>query len=498
MRMIKNQTSRKALTRRQFLKRGLYGSLTAGLSSSLWLTGCRKQQQEIKRPNVLLIVLDTARADRFSFLGYNRSTSPHIDALASEAAIYKRAYAPAFWTLPSHASLFTGLYPSQAGATSETNRLPAFNTTLAEVLKKVGYDTAAFICNAWVSKERGFAKGFDRFYEMWRPQNFSQAPKRPSRAEWAAVKMAFDWLNKRKTAKNPFFLFINFNSPHMPYFPPDPFQADFIKAEYQNEEINRLSKINGMWAHLAGELKLSERDLRIMSDLYDGEIAFADYCTGKVTDQLKTLGILDDTLVIVTSDHGENIGEHGLIDHLLSMYETTLHIPLVIRYPKHIQAGATFDNLVSLVDIVPTILDLCDVRNKNKTLKFAGTTLAGSDQPDRTFVIAENERPINGIELMKSRFPNFDTGKIDYRMRALRTNQHKLIWNIDDGKELYDLQADPGELNNLADELAEIADRLHGTLVKWMRQTPSESDVPILEGKDHESLKILRSLGYLK
>ena len=494
--MKKNQPSDKPLTRRELLKRGVYGGLAMGLSGSLLLTNCRHKR--IKKPNVLIIVLDTARADRFSFLGYNRKTSPYIDALALESTVFKRAYAPDFWTLPSHASLFTGLYPSQARATSETDHLPAFNTTLAAVLRGAGYDTSAFVCNAWVSKERGFAQGFDQFYEMWKPENRQQVAQGPGRTESATTSAVLDWLGQHKKSPNPFFLFINFNMPHMPYNPPEPFRTSFIKPEYKFDEISRLSKITGMWAYLAGELKLSERDLRIMSDLYDGEIAFSDHCTGKVIDCLKNLGILDDTLVIITSDHGENIGEHGLIDHLLSMYETTLHVPLVLRYPKHFKAGASFDNLVSLVDIFPTVLELCNLGNESEKLKPAGVSFTDADRQRRPFIIAENDRPLNGIKLMNSRFPAFDTGTIDYRVRAIRTEKHKLIWKLDRSKELYDLQADPAELNNLADQQPEICDKLHAILVNWTKQTPSTSDTPLMEGQDPESLRILRSLGYVE
>lgn len=139
--MGRKQKSVRALSRRDILKYGLYGGLAVGLSPGLWLGGCGDKRGE-KRPNVILIVLDTARADRFSCLGYERKTSPNIDGLASQGIVYERAYTTNFWTLPSHASLFTGLYPSQAGATSETLQLPLTNTTLAEMLKEASYDTA--------------------------------------------------------------------------------------------------------------------------------------------------------------------------------------------------------------------------------------------------------------------------------------------------------------------------------------------------------------------
>ncbi len=306
------------------------------------------------------------------------------------------------------------------------------------------------------------------------------------------------WLEQNRGATNPFFMFINFNSPHMPYNPPYPFQANFVRAEYDDGELSRLAKVKGMWAYLAGELKLSERDLRVMSDLYDGEIAFVDYCVGKVTEQLRNLGIINETLIIVTSDHGENLGEHGLIEHSLSMYETTLHVPLLIRYPENFKAGDSLNDLVSLVDITPTILDSCDIRGEIGMLEPQMVSLAREDRPRRKFVAAENERPMNGIRLMRSKFPTFDTTKIDHPMRAIRTERHKYIWSVGDGAELYDLRDDPGELHNLISEQPEIRNELHGMLAKWMKEIPAAGDLSLLKGKDVESLKVLRSLGYLE
>ena len=488
----------RGLSRREILKYGLYGGLAAGLSPSLWLSGCGKQWRG-RRPNVLLIVLDTARADRFSCVGYERKTSAHIDKLALEGAIYESAYATNFWTLPSHASLFTGLYPTQAGATSETLQLPLSNTTLAEMMKQAGYGTAAFVCNTWVSAERGFAKGFDEFHEMWRPANQSQVAPQPGWPERATLRKVLGWLDQQKAAGNPFFVFINLNCIHLPYRPPEPFLTHFVGNKgYNNKEVNRIAEITSMWAHLAGEVKLSERDFRIMSDLYDGEVAFADQCVGQIVERLRDSGVLDDVVVIVTSDHGENLGEHGRIDHNLSMYETTLHVPLVIRYPRRLKEGTRIDDLVSLVDIAPTILDLCGVQDGMEKLKPSETSLARDDRPHRAFVVAGNERPLTGIALMKDRYPSFDTSTIDYRMRAIRTDPYKLIWSIGGGMELFDLQTDPGELHDLADTRVQARDKLHKMLTNWMDQIPSAGDITLLESRDKESLEILRSLGYVE
>jgi arylsulfatase A-like enzyme len=496
--MVRKQKSVKGLNRRQVLKYGLSGGLAAGLSPGLWLSGCGGWWQG-KKPNVLLIVLDTARADRFSCFGYERKTSPNIDAMALESVVYECAYSPSCWTLPSHASLFTGLYPIQAGATSETLHLPLSNTTVTEALKKTGYDTAAFVCNAWVNMERGFAQGFTEFYEMWRHESEPDTTQGQSPKELTATKKVISWFERRKKAENPFFVFINLNCVHLPYCPPEPFLSRFAgNRGYYSEEVNRVGLVKSMWSYLAGELKLSERDFHIMNDLYDGEVAFADRCVGQIIEQLRNLGILDETVVIVTSDHGENLGERGRIDHSLSMYETTLHIPLVIRYPRRFRAGTRNSDLVSFVDIAPTILELCNVREGMEKLKPDKMSLAREDRPRRVFVVAGNERPLAGIALMKDRYSAFDTSTIDFRMRSIRTDSYKLIWNVERGKELFDLRADPGELHDLAGVEIETRDKLHRILYNWLKQIPSAGDVSFLEGQDEESMRILRSLGYLK
>lgn len=496
---MKNKPNKQPnITRRQLLKYGFYGGL-AGLSSSLWVSGCGKFGGG-KKPNVLLIVLDTARGDRFSCMGYKRNTSPNIDRIFAEGTIFENAYSTACWTLPSHASLFTGLYPTQAGATSETLQLPAFNETLAQTLQKAKYKTAAFVCNSWISEERGFASGFDEYHEMWRKSEWTGTAAAVPIAELAATEKILAWLNHRQTNTSPFFMFVNLNCVHLPYAPPDPFLSKFLAGKYDNEDIEKAASVRSMWTYLAGKLKLGEKDFQIMSDLYDGEVAFADYCVGRIVKQVEKLQILDDTIVILTSDHGENLGEHGRIDHHICMYETTLHIPLMIRYPAGFKAAGRISDLVGITDIAPTILDLCNIKKSGmERLKIADTSLAAGSRKRREFVVAGNERPLMGIGLMKERHPEFDTSLIDYRMRAIRNHNHKLIWNINVGAELYDLRTDSGELNDLADEKVGIRNELNAKLIGWMNQHPPSQKVqPLLKGRDKESLNILRSLGYIE
>lgn len=482
-------------TRRQILEYGVYGGI-AGLTGGLWLGGCSSGRD--RRPNVVLIVLDTARADRFGCMGYERDTSPNIDSIFSEGTIFENTYSTACWTLPSHGSLFTGLYPTQAGATSETLHLPKVNRTIAQTLQEGGYKTAGFCCNGWLSKERGFAQGFDEYHEMWREENRVNTAGKHLYSDQIATEKIINWLRQQNKSKNPFFTFINLNGIHLPYQPTEPFLSRFVgNRGYNNEEVNRIAAVKSWWAYLGGKVAFNERDFRIMSDLYDGEVALADTHVGRIADELRTLRMLDDTVFIVTSDHGENLGEHGRFDHNLSMYETTLHIPLMMRYPKAFSAAVRVKDLVSNTDIAPTILDLCGVGGMDK-LKPEETSLARKERRRRNFVVSGNERPMSGIGLMKEQYPEFDVRSIDYRMRAIRSGSYKLIWKINVGTQLFDLQTDPQELNDLAGKDIATRNKLNNMLVSWMRRTPAVSNIKSLQGQDEENLKLLRSLGYIK
>ncbi|MHC4127841.1 MAG: sulfatase family protein [Planctomycetota bacterium] len=464
--------------------------------------GCRKTEapsapEPAVRPNVLLVVLDTTRADYFSGNGHPKPTTPHVDALAAEGTRYTRAYATDFWTLPSHASLFTGLYPGEAGATAETNHLPERVVTLAERLQESGYDTGAVVCNVWISRERGFGQGFTDFAEMWRGENGGQGAD-TQHDEQPAVDRAVAWMTQRVAgASSPFFLFVNFNIAHLPYAPPPEVREQFFSQAWPPERVTRLMRIAGMWPHLAGRLQLGETDYSIMRELYEAEVARADDYTGQLVDALKRLAILDETLVIVTSDHGENIGDHGMIDHLLSMHETTLHIPMVIRYPGRFAAGVSVDDLVSLVDVMPTVLDVCGALDESTRPDIERTSLCREDRPRRLFVVAENERPVNGVRLMKKSFPAFDTSKIDYPMRAIRTRRHRLIWHQGREVELFDLMNDPSETRNVGAIYPEIREELFALLKAWTERGGAAADATMFESQDAESLERLRSLGYI-
>jgi arylsulfatase A-like enzyme len=431
-------------------------------------------------------------------MGYDRPTTPHIDAIAAQGTLYTHAFSTCFWTLPAHASLFTGLHPLQAGATSETLHLPENNTTIAEALGAVGYRTSAYVCNSWVSKERGFAQGFGEYTEMWRHENQVDEDSTAGSMETIAVDKMERFIQGAAEDGKPFFLFANLNGVHLPYRPAPEYVEKFVANRgHDMQRAIALSQITSGWGHLVGETPLSTEDYKILSDLYDGEVAWADALVGRIADALDHAGIADDTIFIIMADHGEHLGEHDKIDHMSTMYDPALHIPLVIRYPGTFKAGVRNDKMVSIVDVAPTLLHLCDAADRIPDLHAGVTSLANPARAPETFILAGNERPLTGIKLLQSRYPGYDYHAIDYRLRCLRSSESKLIWNENHGAELYNLVRDPGEATNLAQAQAATQRDMMGLLSKSFDTMGKSKEYFMFESTDREALERLRSLGYI-
>ena len=478
------------------------------LSLVLWGLGCGSNEEPAldKSPNVLIIVLDTTRSDYFSSYGYPRPTTPYLDALAAEGVRYTSAFTTDFWTLPSHASLFTGRYPSEVGATSETNHLPRSALTLAERLRSAGYRTGATVSNPWISEERGFSQGFADFTEMWRVENLPSPQATQVETEEAATHVIGGWLQRAAEDSKPFFHFVNFNVVHMPYYPTAENQKRFLRGLGSGERTYELSRIHGMWGYYAGLFELSATDYEIMRDLYCGDLAHADTYVGRILEALEHTGELDQTLIIVTSDHGENLGERDMIDHMLSMHDTVLRVPLLIRYPQRFPAGEVRDELVSLTDLAPTVLDVCGLADPEGQWGIETKSLASSSRTGRDAVYAENEQPLNGIELLREEAPDVDVAPLQRRWRALRTATHKLIWTtgnpqagIVDQFEVFDLREDPGELRDISAENPETRNALVAQLRAYMEaRTPLAEVAEQFQSQDPQALERLRSLGYIR
>ena len=296
------------------------------------------------RPNVLLVVLDTLRADRLGCYGYERPTSPRIDAIARDGVLFERAWSAAPWTLPSHASLFSSLHAVEHGVFDASVRLPEEAETIAEVLFNAGYDTAAFTEAGYVRPELGLAQGFQRF-----------------RCALAEVDQTFggaaDWIEARE---RPFFAFVHTYKVHTPYDPEGP-ARELLVRPYDGPlpENARVDDVPA--AHKPHDY--TAQDARYLSDLYDAEIRELDEAFGDFMDRLRRSGALENTLVVITADHGEEFAEHGQFNHSNSLYEEQLRVPLILIPPgeMHLDLPATRSPRPTMsVDVAPTIAQVAD------------------------------------------------------------------------------------------------------------------------------------------
>lgn len=405
-----------------------------GAAACAWLWWSRAERVPIPT-GIVLVTLDTTRADRLPAYGYMSASMPHLDRLAREGIVFDRAITVAPLTLPAHASLFTGLYPPRHGVRDNASQaLPAQHTTLAELFQAQGFRTAAFVGSVVLDPDRGLAQGFERYAGV-RAQDARDHPAISQRRGDQVVDDALQWLD---AVRGRFFLWTHLYDPHRPYDPPEPFRS--------------------------------------VSDPYVGEIAFADSQIGRLLDALERRGLLEETLVVVVGDHGESLGEHGERDHGQSVYESVLRVPLIIRAPGF-RAGR-IASVVRLVDLMPTVLDLSDITGPH----VDGVSLAG---------LMRGKGPDLDLEayaesLYRRRFGSSP-------LHTLRGARFKVIEAS--RSELYDLARDPFETTNLYDQQRPLADamirRLHriASLRDVSTQPPAEAP-PALKAR-------LAALGYV-
>jgi len=314
-----------------------------------------------KHPNVVLITIDTLRADHVHHLGCPRETTPRIDRLAAKGALFEQCISTSSWTLPAHMSLFTGRNAPFHGATAFNTRCYGNVPNLAASFQREGYKTAAFVSNAFLKARYGFARGFDLYDDytiemQCRLDLFGEGGKRGELSRMVVSEfvneVALHWL--RKNYKSGFFMFLHYFDPHYDYIPPKPYDTMF-DPDYRG-------KIDG--TGIATDRKIvpgmDKADLRHIIALYDGEIRHVDHCIGGVLDELERLGIAGNTIVVITSDHGDEFLEHGRCRHGQTLFDEVVRVPLIFTGPG-IPAGTRIDALVSMVDIMPTLSDLLKV-----------------------------------------------------------------------------------------------------------------------------------------
>ena len=401
--------------------------LALAAAFGLVLPSCTPPSATREIRNVLLVSIDTLRADRLGCYGFPQATSPHIDALAADGTLFRRAISSAPITLPSHSTMLTGTTPLTHGVhDNDSNRLAERNLTLAEILQQRGFATGAVIGSSVLKRAFGLAQGFD-VYDDETPgvnEEVLGYPERPAR-EVSEAGIAF----LETHAEAPFFLLLHYYDPHYEYSPPEPYAS------------------------------------RFPDDPYAGEIAYTDAMLGRVFEALERLSLRDSTLVVVTSDHGESFGEHGEIGHVFFVYQSTAHIPLVVRGPG-LPRGQVIEDLVGSVDLVPTILGLLGipVPAQVEGIDLSGR-LRGEEAPHagERFVYCESLAPSKlGCNSL--------FGLVSERWKYIHTTR----------PELYDLSADPHEERNLVGPEPEVAAalraRLEGLLARGQQSEPWEID----------------------
>jgi len=490
------------ITRRDFLKLAGASLAVLGLSQVLTPQAAKaveeyagKSSKVREKPNVLWIVMDTVRADHLSCYSHHRNTTPNIDRIASEGALFQKAFATAPWTQPSHASMFTGMFPAKHGVDSEHGRLDGRFRTIAEVLRSHGYQAFAYTNNVTVDPE--MAQGFDIYERLNRGLSETPERRRNPKASlgladflkindarrYAQNLLLMDdgayrtnqvvkrWIADAHQAETPFFVFINYMEPHRPYKRlPAPYATLYQDENVNLADVQKLASgiLKNPTAYIARRTQVSDEDFRILRDLYDGEISYLDFRMGQLFDYLKELEVLDNTVLIITSDHGENFGEHGLMGHSLCVYDTLLHVPLVVRFPASFEAGARVDEQVQLTDIFPTILDITGIEWEGRKDLQGHSLLKDRRQSDSRFTIAEHGIWLKVLDTLKRKNPKFDASIYARRLKAVRTEQFKYVWASDGRDELYDIYRDPKELNNLIETQPEKARELKALLVDWL------------------------------
>jgi arylsulfatase A-like enzyme len=472
------------------MRRGVGLAAAATITAAL-LPGCASSPP----PNILLVVIDTARADVFGFDGDRRGTSPSLDRIAAEGAVYERAYAPAPWTVPSHASLFTGLLPSAHGTDAGHLHLDDSLTTLAESLHAAGYHTLGYTENPWVGKEYGFYQGFDHYEEIWRSVHGTEGDMGAERVG-GLIERWLDWRAAHRDAgRQPFFIFINYFEPHLPYNPPQPERDRFLVPPVDRPAVDRLRRLKHPheMPFVLGLQPLPAEDARVLRQLYAGEIAYVDRRIGELAAMLRRHRLLDRTVVAVTADHGEMLGEHGLLDHKLNVDEPLLRIPMILRYPAAVRAGQRIADPVMLQDLHPTLLRLAGIRAALPGEGMAARRPDGSVFPPQSAIlpgvrgipgrpraallegapvplVAEYARPLPFLEVIKQILPQTDVPRWDRALVAWRVGDLKLHWASDGRHRLFDLARDPGEDHDLAasepDRVAALAARVDA----WLRR----------------------------
>ncbi len=440
------------------------------------LPGCSPGGRTEGPPNVVIITLDTVRADHLHCYGYGRDTSPNTDAFARTATLYERAVATAPWTVPTHASLFTGKFPFEHGAhafkvekdaENNTNPLTMSQLTLAEVFWDEGYTTGAFVANdAYLGPRWQLNQGFE-VYQVSRVYSQELNEK------------IFGWLESAR--KRPFFLFVNYIDAHSPYNTKRQPGLDGVYAvDDEGELVDSLYNVV-----MPGTGDVPAVLVRQVIDQYDTAVRNLDESVGALFDRLKLLRVYDNTIIVLTSDHGEYFGEHYLVEHSKDVYEEATEVPLVVKNAGQ-EAGAVVEAMVSLADVPYMIFSQFEGE------KWAEHLTAFPAVPGTHEIISE---------IYYTRVKDLFDPRWGHRFDRVRTAvydwPYKYIFSSDGKHELFNLETDRGESSNLLEAQPGVAARLDKRLSEFMASRERSEEMVEQPPLSDEERKRLKSLGYI-
>lgn len=483
-------------------------------------------------PNVAVVVIDTARAA--DALSTAPTVMPTLSRLADEGTAFGNAFASAPWTLPAHASLFTGTYPSKHGAHGDHTHLDDGYRTLAEAFAAAGYETLAVSNNTWITDEFGFDRGFETFWKGWQylqsdttlpPVNhelgfteklrtaaerlFGGSPLTNAvnlcyrelvqpRGDNGAVRTTDrieSWLDDRR-GDRPFFLFANYLEPHIEYRPPRKYAERFLPGHDSFEEA--LAVRQDPRAYNVGKYDLTDRERALIRGLYRGELAYVDDALDRLCRALQAEDEWQDTVLVVLGDHGENIGEHGFLGHQYNIYDTLLHVPLVVYGGAFVDSAPNDETFVQVPDVVPTLLDAAELDAPRLRDQCQAHSFYPGAPGGRERVFAEYIAPQPSVGTLEAQFGDLPDYAYDYdrTLRVIRTDEYKLIHGSDGLEELYRVADDPAERIDRSEAEPERTEELRGELEEWLASFDhaDASDQVSVTGATRERLS---NLGYM-
>jgi arylsulfatase A-like enzyme len=495
------------------------------------------------KPNIVLIVADTARASNFSLYGYGKETSPNLESIAANNSLYTNAIATAPWTMPSHASIFTGLYSSHHGSTRSSPELSDDKGTLHRVLADNGY------CNWLITANPGISAVTNGEFEEYLTRRLV-----PTSTDYTEIKSTFrssgisastfksiynsidqeskisDIINLadkfilnqleevtnnprryiRKGSKNdiklfsklcnqsnaPYFAYVNIMEPHLKYIPPKGSRRKFVPDGVTDEELWSVNQDPRLYNY-AQAVDMDERDFELLGALYNGAIHYTDHLVKEMYDHLKLTGQLEDTLFIFIGDHGENIGDRGRMGHSLSLNDALLRVPMVISYPG--DSGGVFDQLVQLHDLFPTILRESGIDGQALSVDHDAMSLPRDESHSgREYAVAEYlGSPFAGITNVIEEYPDVDYSQYDYEIKTIYSDQSEKLTVFSTGESEFAKVSINGETRRSGSAVSDRKSILRDELFSRVRDFGSTEYSDECSDLSNEVENKLKNLGYI-